>query len=95
MKRRCNRSGLSGREQATVVSSAYGDFAVTLIRVDGGVHVERSHAGAGRPRLIELMRFVEQESFDRWCEFDRLRFMDPKLAMDVRRSGHALFAAEQ
>jgi hypothetical protein len=94
MRQRADRSPSTGHNSTAVLGNPHGEFAVTLIRFEGSVCVEQSQTRAGGPRFVRLMRFKEQQSFDRWCEFDRLRFTNPKLAMDVRRSGHDLFAAE-
>ena len=77
--------------------------ALTLVSVDGtvtfklnastqGLLVERSRHQTSGTHLVQLMVFVEQDPFDRWCACEPVRFDDPRLYGELRREGHAVFA---
>ena len=94
MKHRRNAADPTSCHGGSTLATADGALAVTMVRHSRGLYVERSQASAGGPRLVQFMRFGDEESFEQWCEFDSLRFSHPKFAMDLRRTGHELFARD-
>ena len=79
------------RPQARRVSSDDGSVSFTLARMPGGVLVERVQFHRGTARVVQTMLFADDESFQRWCDADALRFDHPLLHMSLRRDGNDLF----
>lgn len=74
--------------------------AFTLRATALGLVIERtqrqaSHRQAIGTRFVQVMVFADQPSFDRWCEFEPMRFGDALLYGHLRREGHAAFAAKE
>lgn len=72
-------------------TSSDGRLTLRMFMRPTGLHVERLAARQTRPSTTsQRMRFVNHESFTRWCDADRLQLTYPHLWDRARRSGHAL-----
>lgn len=93
MKSRTAQNLFARQFRAVIASSGDGVIAFKLMPCAGGIHVERSQIRAGAGRVVQSMRFLDDASFIRWCEADRLKFTYPLLYANLKRSGCALFCA--
>lgn len=93
MTRRAAQNPYARQSRAVTTFSGDGVIAFKLVPCAGGIHVERSQIRAGAGRVVQSMRFLDDASFLRWCEADRLKFTYPLLYANLKRSGCALLCA--
>lgn len=69
--------------------------AFTLRATALGLVIERTQRQAIGTRFVQVMVFDDQPTFDRWCEFEPMRFEDALLYGHLRREGHAALATKK
>jgi hypothetical protein len=84
----------STRAQATdpsALSFVSKDAAInfSLRATSLGLLLERTQTQLAGTRLVQSMVFVDQVTFERWCQSEPMRFDDPVLYDQLRRLGHA------
>jgi hypothetical protein len=67
--------------------------AFTLHATALGLVVERTQHQVVGTRLIQVIVFTDQPTFDRWCAYEPMRFEDALLYSHLRREGHAALTA--
>ncbi len=100
--RRKRPAGITGRTKATMkdpgaltLSSQDETVAFTLRATALGLVIERTQRQVVGTRLVQLLVFTDQPAFDRWCEFEPMRFEDVLLYTHLRREGHAALTAKR
>jgi hypothetical protein len=68
--------------------------AFTLRATALGLVIERTQRQVVGTSLLQVLVFTEQTAFDRWCEFEPMRFEDALLCSRLRREGHAALTAK-
>ncbi|MDO9525710.1 MAG: hypothetical protein Q7J57_09270 [Gemmobacter sp.] len=74
---------------ALTLSSQDETVAFTLRATALGLVIERTQRQVLGIRLVQVLVFTDQPTFDRWCEFEPMRFEDALLYSHLRREGHA------
>lgn len=69
--------------------------AFTLRATALGLVIERTQCQVVGTRLVQVMVFTDQPAFDRWCEFEPMRFEDALLYGKLLREGHAALTANK
>ena len=78
------------RPRSCTVSSDDGSVRFTLAQTPSGLFVERVKLRSGKARIVQSTLFLDDKSFQRWCEADPVKFEYPLLYMCLRRDGDAL-----
>jgi hypothetical protein len=65
-------------------------MAFTLARTAKGVFVERVQLREGRGRVAQSVIFMDDSSFERWCNADPVRFEYPLVHANLKRHGNTL-----
>lgn len=98
--RRKRPAGRTGRPKtssiepgALTLSSQDETVVISLKATALGLVVERSQHQTVGIRLVQVLVFTDQPAFDRWCEFEPMRFEDALLFGHLRREGHAAFSS--
>ena len=78
-----------------ILASKDEKVAFTLRATDLGLVIERTQRQVAGTRLVQVMVFIDQPAFDRWCEFEPMRFEDALLYGHLRREGHAALTAKK
>ena len=60
-----------------------------------GLLIERTQRQAVGTRLVQIMVFEDQPTFDRWCDSEPMRFEDPMLYDRLRREGHEALGGQR
>lgn len=79
---------------ALTLSSKDEMVAFTLRATALGLVIERTQRQVVGTSLVQVIVFTEQPAFDRWCEFEPMRFEDALLYSHLRREGHAALTAK-
>jgi hypothetical protein len=81
----------SASDESGVLTLASRDetVAFTLRATSVGLVVERTQHQVVGTRLIQVIVFTDQPTFDRWCSYEPMRFEDALLYSHLRREGHA------
>lgn len=77
------------------LSSQDETVAFTLRATSLGLVIERTQRQVVGTRLVQVLMFTDQPAFDRWCEFEPIRFEDALLYGHLRREGHAALSADR
>ena len=100
MKRAASAALADGRNAAHAATGdsllVSGNGAVTfLLRTTNyGLLMERTQRQGASIRLVQMMVFFDEKSFDFWCAVEPLRFEDGLLFNKLVREGHAAFTAK-
>jgi hypothetical protein len=78
----------------TTLASQDETIAFTLRATALGLVIERTQRQMVGTSLVQVLVFTEQPAFDRWCEFEPMRFEDALLYSHLRREGHAALTAK-
>jgi hypothetical protein len=86
-----------GQPASGAVNLASNDQRVsfTLRGTALGLVIERSQRQIVGTRLVQIMVFTDSCAFDRWCEFEPVRFKDALLYSQLRREGYAALTAKK
>ncbi len=68
-----------------------GSVSFTLAPTPSGVFVERVQLRNGTARVVQSVLFTDDQSFQRWCDADSLRFEYPLVYVSLKRDGDAMF----
>jgi hypothetical protein len=69
--------------------------AFTLRATALGLVIERTQRQVVGTRLVQVLVFTDQPAFDRWCEFEPMRFEDALLYTRLCREGYAALTAKR
>lgn len=86
-------SGLIGDKAPRVLRSDDGSLSFAIVPLPTGLLVERRHSPSAGVRTAQAMIFESVYSFDRWCDSEPVRFLDPLLHALLRRDGHETLGA--
>jgi hypothetical protein len=78
-------------EVACTMLSDDGVVAYRLAPTPWGVLVERALRRPGKGRVVFTTLFSDDQTFERWCNADPVRFEYPLLHVNLKRDGKALF----
>ncbi len=93
---RTGRSKLVCMEPGVLALSSQDEtVAFTLRATPLGLVIERTQSEVMGTRLVQVLVFTDQPAFDRWCEFEPMRFEDAVLYGHLRREGHAAFTTKR
>lgn len=77
--------------RTVTATSNDGVLAFHLSARPGGISVQRAERQANGRRLVQSVRFDDEDTFVRWCRADDLWFSYPLLFSNLTRSGCELF----
>jgi hypothetical protein len=86
----CKTTSLRDRP-VTLLRSDDGAVEFKLARIRSGVFVERVQVRTGIARVVQSVLFIDDSSFNRWCDADAVRFSHPVIYVNLKRKGDALF----
>lgn len=72
------------------MASPDGALAFTLKRTPSGLCVERTQHRPLQPRLVLSFVFTRDDTFQRWCDTEPVRFDHPVLFSFLRSEGHGI-----
>ncbi|MDQ7744551.1 hypothetical protein [Hydrogenophaga pseudoflava] len=78
----------------SLLVSADGAVTFLLRTTNYGLLMERTQRQGASIRLVQMMVFRDEKSFDFWCAVEPLRFEDGLLFNKLVREGHAAFRAK-
>ena len=84
----------SGQETMSIMSKD-GSVGFVMRASLNRLLVERTQHQAQGARLVQCMAFGDQDTFDRWCESEPMRFEDAVLYDQLRREGHGAFGSKR
>jgi hypothetical protein len=91
MKQRLPALTSLSRPRGTTLRSDDGIIEFTLSPTAHGVFVERVQLRPGTARTVHSTLFADEQSFERWCDADAVRFEYPVVYISLKRDGDALF----
>lgn len=93
---RTSRPKVPSMETGTLTLSSQDETVAFTLRATAlGLVIERTQRQLLGIRLVQVLVFTDQPAFDRWCEFEPMRFEDALLFGHLRREGHAAFTSNR
>lgn len=86
----CKTTSLRSRP-TTLLRSDDGAIEFKMARIGDGVFVERVQVRTGAALVVQSALFLDDSSFNRWCDADAVRFNYPLIYVNLKRKGDALF----
>lgn len=73
-----------------LLTSGDGTVAFFMLPTSDSLVVEKRSSPSTGQRMAQVIAFENASQFDRWCDNEPIRFVDPMLYDRLRRQGHDL-----
>ena len=87
----CRTTSLHRDRAVTTLRSDDRAIEFHLVPTERGLFVERVRTVLGVTRVVQIVHFEDDASFNRWCEADSVRFDYPMIHVKLKSNGAALF----